>query len=85
MSFELAYGLSSFAIISQIAFYAFGLIHKKSERMMFVGLLVSLYLYLFIVLRLEEVALLVGALGMFALITVAMFVTKKINWFEEKD
>ncbi len=83
MSFELAYGLASFAIIAQIAFYAFGLLHKNAERMMFVGLLVSLYLYLFIVLRLEEVALLVGALGMFILITIAMFVTKKINWFDE--
>ena len=84
MSFELAYGISSFAIISQIAFYAFGLIHKKSERTLFVGLLVSLYAYLFIVLRLEDFALLVGALGTFALITIAMLVTKKINWFEEK-
>ncbi len=84
ISFELAYGISSFAIISQIAFYAFGLIHKKSERTLFVGLLAVLYAYLFIVLRLEDFALLVGALGMFALITVAMLVTKKINWFEEK-
>jgi len=84
ISFELAYGISSFAIISQIAFYAFGLIHKKSERTLFVGLLVSLYAYLFIVLRLEDFALPVGALGTFALITVAMLVTKKINWFEEK-
>jgi inner membrane protein len=85
MSFELAYGLSSLAIIAQIAFYAFGLLHKNAERMTFVGLLVSLYLYLFIVLRLEEVAFLVGALGMFVLITIAMFVTKKINWFDEKE
>jgi inner membrane protein involved in colicin E2 resistance len=37
------------------------------------------------VLRLEDFALLVGALGTFALITVAMLVTKKINWFEEKQ
>lgn len=85
MSFEIAYGLASFAIIAQITFYAFGLIRKKSERLMFVGLLVSLYLYLFIVLRLEEMALLVGSLGMFALITIAMFVTKKVNWFEEDN
>lgn len=85
MSFELAYGLSSLAIIAQIAFYAFGLLHINAERMMFVGLLVSLYLYLFIVLRLEEVAFLVGAVGMFVLITIAMFVTKKINWYDEKE
>ena len=85
MSFEMAYGLASLAIIAQIAFYAFGLLHKNSERMLFVGLLASLYLYLFIVLRLEELALLVGALGMFILITVAMFVTKKVNWFDENN
>lgn len=85
MSFEIAYGLASFAIIAQIAFYAFGLIHKKSERMIFVGLLVSLYLYLFIVLRLEEMALLVGSLGMFVLISIAMLVTKKVNWFDENN
>ena len=84
MSFEVAYGIASLAIIAQIAFYAFGLLHKKSERLLFVGLLISLYVYLFIVLRLEEVALLVGAFGMFAIITIAMWLTKKINWFEER-
>ncbi len=82
--FEVAYGVSSLAIISQIAFYAFGILHKKSERMIFVSLLISIYLYLFIVLRLEEIAFLIGAIGMFLAITAAMYCTKNIKWFERE-
>ena len=84
MSFEVAYGLTSVAIIGQIAFYSFGLFHKKIERVLFVCLLVALYTYLFVVLRLEEIAFLIGAIGMFVAISIAMYFTKKINWFEEK-
>lgn len=84
ISFTIAYITASVLVIGQIAFYVFGLIQKAFERAIFVGFLVILYTYLFIVMRLEELALLVGALGMFAVITVAMILTRKINWFEEK-
>ncbi|MCX7342850.1 MAG: cell envelope integrity protein CreD, partial [Proteobacteria bacterium] len=82
--FEVAYGVSALAIISQISFYAFGVLHKKSERITFVSLLISIYLYLFIVLRLEEIAFLIGAIGMFLAITAAMYCTKNIKWFERE-
>ncbi len=83
-SFEVAYSAAALLIIGQVAFYVFGLVQKTSERAMFLGFLVVLYSYLFIVMRLEEFALLAGALGMFAVVTIAMVLTKKVNWFDEK-
>lgn len=79
LSFEIAFWLTSIAIISQISFYVFGFLEKLKERLFFTTILSSLYLYLFIVLRLEEVAFLVGAIGMFFGITVTMFYTRKLN------
>jgi inner membrane protein len=83
--FEVAYAIVSIAIIAQIAFYAFGVLHKNLERQIFVGLFASLYLYLFIVLRLEEIAFLIGAIGMFVAITVAMYFTKNVKWFTKQS
>ena len=78
--FEVAYAITSLAVITQMEFYVFGILHKKYERIAFVGLLACLYLYLFIVLRLEEIAFLIGAIGMFAAITIAMYFTKNVKW-----
>lgn len=84
MSFGVAYLIASLAIIGQIAFYAFGLFYKTSERISFVSLLVGLYTYLFVVLKLEEIAFLIGAIGMFAAISAAMYFTKNMNWAEKR-
>lgn len=84
VSFNSAYWVAAALIIGQIIFYFSGFIKKMQERMVFAGFLVALYAYLFIAMRLEEFALLVGSLGMFLLISVAMLLTKKINWFAEE-
>lgn len=84
ISFNIAYWIAAILIIGQITFYVTDLLKKVKERLMFFSFLVILYAYLFIVMRLEDFALLVGSLGMFALISVAMFLTKKIDWFAEE-
>jgi inner membrane protein involved in colicin E2 resistance len=52
------------------------------ERVLLLSLLISFYLYLFLVLRLEEFALLAGATGIF--VVIVMVLTKKINWLKGK-
>ncbi|MCE2716515.1 MAG: cell envelope integrity protein CreD [Alphaproteobacteria bacterium] len=84
ISFNVSYWVAAALIVSQITFYFSDLIKKQQERMIFSSFLLILYTYLFIVMRLEEFALLVGSIGMFAMISVAMLLTKKIDWFAEE-
>lgn len=44
-------------------------------------LLLILYAYLFTLLQLEDNALLVGSIGLFALPAAAMFVIRNVDWY----
>ena len=45
------------------------------------GALTTLYGYLYMLLRLEDYALLAGALGLFAMQGAVMFLTRRVDWF----
>ncbi len=48
-----------------------------------VGLLSVLYIYVFILIQLETFALLAGSLGLFVILAMVMYFSKKIDWFNE--
>jgi inner membrane protein len=47
-------------------------------------ILSALYGYLYLLLRLEDYALVAGSIGLFLMLAVLMFLTRKIDWFELK-
>ncbi len=80
MSFNLAYLISSVAIIGLITIYSHS-IHKHFKTTMSLFLLWStLYAFLFSILQLEDYALLVGNIGLFIILAAIMFTSKKINF-----
>jgi inner membrane protein len=58
--------------------------NKKSSGLLF-GLMVALFAYIYIIIQLEKTALLAGSIGLFVIIALTMYVTRKIKWFEEGD
>lgn len=49
------------------------------------GMLALLYIFLYIILQLEDVALLIGSIGLFIILGVIMFFSRKINWYKEEE
>jgi inner membrane protein len=41
-----------------------------------------LYGYLYLLLRLEDYALLAGSIGVFLALAIVMFLTRRVNWYE---
>jgi len=39
------------------------------------------YAFLFVILRLQDYSLLVGAAGLFIVLAIVMFVTRNIDWY----
>ena len=79
--FNTAYLIASAATVLLISFYAKG--HFKSWKTagIFAGVLGSLYGFIFILISLEDTALLVGSIGLFAVLVLVMYVSRKINWY----
>ena len=83
IGFSPAYGVASLLTIALVGGYMQGIIKKKKTALIMVGLLGILYIYIFILIQLETFALLAGSLGLFVILALVMYFSKKIDWFNE--
>lgn len=79
--FDLAYLVAALATILLITLYAKG--HFKSWKTagIFALLMSVLYAFIFVLIRLEDTALLVGSIGLFIVLALVMYASRKINWY----
>ena len=68
-------------MISLITGYAKAILKKRVVTLMVGGILVILYAYLYILLQLEDYALLMGSIGLFVVLSLIMYLTRKIDWY----
>ncbi|NLZ74067.1 MAG: cell envelope integrity protein CreD [Bacteroidales bacterium] len=83
LGFNMAYLLAAILTIALVGGYMFGIMKKRKPALIMTGLLSLLYLYIFTLIQLETYALLVGSLGLFIILGIVMYFSKKINWFNE--
>ena len=80
--FNYAYILSAACVTLIISGYAKAIIPNSRFSLTIFGILAILYGYLFIVLQLEDYALMLGSIGLLIIVTIVMYVTRRINWYE---
>ena len=81
MPFGSAYLIGSAAATLLIAGYS-GAVLKRLSRALLVALeLVLIYGFLFVILRLQDLSLILGTLGLFAALATVMYVTRNIDWY----
>ncbi len=81
IGFTAAYALGALAVVAQIAFYTAAVLGRASRTAGLAGLLAALYAGLWVLMQLEDYALLVGALALFAGLTAVMAVTRRVDWY----
>lgn len=84
IGFNWSYIISAFAIIVLIIAYSHSIFKEKKQTVLMGIFLVILYTYLYIVLQQEDMALLLGAIGLFIALAAVMFALRKVNWYEDK-
>ena len=82
IAFGLAYLIAAAAIISLITVYSFSVLPDKRKTGIVFGVLTLLYGYLYILLQLQDYALLMGSIGLFTVLASVMYLTRQIDWFE---
>ncbi len=83
LGFAWAYVLSSAAIIILISLYSKTIFKENRLMALLAGILIILYGFLFIILRSEDYALLIGSIGLFIVLCVVMYLSRKIKWYGE--
>jgi inner membrane protein len=84
VGFDRAYVAGSVATIALIAWYWNWVVHGGWHGMLMGTVLSALYGYLYLLLRLEDYALLAGAVGLFVMLAAVMFLTRRIDWYDLK-
>ena len=79
--FNPAYWTSTTAVILLISGYAQAILRSLRLGLTVGVVLALLYGYLYVILQLENFALLMGSLGLFATLAAAMYFTRKIDWY----
>ncbi|MFH0953602.1 MAG: cell envelope integrity protein CreD [Verrucomicrobiota bacterium] len=85
LSFGKGYLVASAATIALITGYARSVLRKQSLALLVGSLLTVLYAYLYVLLQLEDYALLLGSIGLFVILGLVMFLTRKVDWYAAGD
>jgi inner membrane protein len=79
--FDLSYLIASAATISLVTWYAGAHFKAWKPALILFAALFILYAFIFVLIRLEDTALLIGSVGLFIILAIAMYFSKRINWY----
>ncbi|MBK6282353.1 MAG: cell envelope integrity protein CreD [Draconibacterium sp.] len=81
IGFNFGYLISAVSVILMVLLYSRTFLKKWSNSFILTLILATSFGFIFILLQLESFALLAGSIGLFAVLALIMFFTRKINWY----
>lgn len=81
IGFDLGFAIAAIATVGLISAYAGWIFESRKYGLRALAAFATLYSLIYILLRLEDQALLVGALASFAAISAVMYFTRHMDWY----
>jgi inner membrane protein len=81
ISFTAAYFIATVAATGLITWYCSHFLGGGGRTLIIGGGLIGVYTFLYITLRQQDYALLMGTVALFILLSVVMWVTRKVDWY----
>lgn len=79
-SFTLAYTIASVAVVSLIGLYSVSIMKDRRFPALIAASLTGLYVFIYVIIQMEDYALLMGSIGLFGILAAVMYVSRKIDW-----
>lgn len=83
ISFNLSYGIAALATTLLITLYGKHLFASWKNAAIIGTFLGGLYGFIFVLIQLEDTALLAGSIGLFVLVALAMQMSRKVKWYDD--
>jgi inner membrane protein len=80
VAFGRAYAVAAVATVFLIAAYSSAILGGLRRSLILAAILGGLYGYLYVLLQAEDYALLLGTIGLFVVLAVVMYITRRIDW-----
>lgn len=81
LGFNTAYFIATAATVGLITIYSNGVFRNTRLSIQLLLLLLLIYGFIFIVLQLEDYALLAGSIGIFGALAAVMFYSRNVDWY----
>jgi inner membrane protein len=81
MGYNLAYLVSSIATVVLVSSYSKSFLKELRLTVLFTLLLIVSYTFIFVIILQQDFALLIGSIGLFVIIGMLMYFSRKIKWY----
>lgn len=81
IKYNLAFIISALSTLILIAGYVRAILKSRKLTMLISGILTVLYTFIFVIIQLQDYALLIGSIGIFIILGLVMYFSRKIDWY----
>ena len=82
LKYNMAFIISALATLLLIAGYVRAILGSSKLTWLITGILTVLYTFIFVIIQLQDYALLIGSIGIFIILGLVMYFSRKINWYD---
>ncbi|WP_051203278.1 cell envelope integrity protein CreD [Hugenholtzia roseola] len=82
LHYNLAFGISMIATLLLVAGYIRAILKSMQLVLLISGILTTLYSFIFVIIQLQDYALLIGSIGIFIILGLVMYFSRKIDWYK---
>lgn len=79
--FNFAFVISAVLTLLLIAGYVSAILKSRRLTFLVTGILTLLYAFIFVIIQLQDYALLIGSIGVFVILGLVMYYSRKIDWY----
>lgn len=81
IGYNFSYWLATLATVAVVTAYSTSFLNNKSVVGLFSFLLVMFYSFIFVIILQQDYSLLFGSIGLFILVGMLMYFSRKVNWY----
>jgi inner membrane protein len=81
IGFNMAYVLGALAVMALVTLYFKAITESWKLSGMLLFLLTFIFSFIFVIIQMEDFALLVGSIGLFTVLAVVMYLSRKVDWY----
>lgn len=81
LSYNIAFIISAILTLLLIIGYVKAILKSNQLTILIGGILTILYAFIFVIIQLQDYALLIGSIGLFIILGLVMYLSRKIDWY----
>jgi inner membrane protein len=83
IGFNYSYILSMILVVGAITYYSKHMFENNKTTVLLSAVLLIIYGFIYVIIQLEDFALLMGSIGLFIVLILTMHLSRKIKWYNE--